>query len=110
MPAPDASDDLSLLEDAVREAGDIALSFYGGDYKRWSKEGGSPVTEADLAVDKFLHDTADGGASRLWLAVGRKRRRSGAADAATGSSSSIPSTAPSPFSRTGRISPSAPRW
>jgi myo-inositol-1(or 4)-monophosphatase len=56
LPAPDASDDLRLLEGVVREAGRIALRFYGGDYKRWSKEGGSPVTEADLAVNKFLHD------------------------------------------------------
>ena len=46
--------DLTLLEEVVREAGHIALSFYGGDYKKWSKEGGSPVTEADLAVNKYL--------------------------------------------------------
>ncbi len=46
-----------LLEDTVREAGHIARSFYGGDYKQWNKEGGSPVTEADLAVDKFLCET-----------------------------------------------------
>jgi len=49
-------EDLSLLEAAVREAGHIARKFYGGDYKRWNKEGGSPVTEADLAVNKLLHD------------------------------------------------------
>ena len=49
-------DDLKLLEDTVREAGHIARKFYGGDYKQWSKEGGSPVTEADLAVNKFLCD------------------------------------------------------
>jgi myo-inositol-1(or 4)-monophosphatase len=53
LPAPD---DLKLLEDAVRDAGHIARKFYGGDYKRWSKEGGSPVTEADLAVNKVLYD------------------------------------------------------
>ena len=47
-------EDLALLETSVREAGKIALRFYGGDYKRWSKAGGSPVTEADLAVDAFL--------------------------------------------------------
>jgi myo-inositol-1(or 4)-monophosphatase len=47
-------DDLRLLEDAVRAGGNIARKFYGGDYKRWSKEGGSPVTEADLAVNKYL--------------------------------------------------------
>src|ERR1700761_1390950 len=33
------------------------MQFYGGDYKRWSKEGGSPVTEADLAVDRYLRET-----------------------------------------------------
>ena len=51
-----ALDDLELLEDTVRQAGGIARKFYGGDYKRWSKEGGSPVTEADLAVNAFLRD------------------------------------------------------
>ena len=58
MPAPE---DLKLLEDTVREAGHIARSFYGGDYKRWSKDGGSPVTEADLAVNKYLCDTLTAG-------------------------------------------------
>ncbi|HEX4178291.1 MAG TPA: 3'(2'),5'-bisphosphate nucleotidase CysQ [Rhizomicrobium sp.] len=53
MPDPE---DLRLLEDTVHEAGAIARKFYGGDYKRWNKEGGSPVTEADLAVNKFLMD------------------------------------------------------
>ena len=38
----------------MSEAGHIARRFYGGDYKRWSKEGGSPVTEADLAVNTYL--------------------------------------------------------
>jgi myo-inositol-1(or 4)-monophosphatase len=52
-----AREDLALLEDTVREAGHIARSFYGGDYKQWNKEGGSPVTEADLAVDRFLWQT-----------------------------------------------------
>ena len=56
MPAPDASADLRLLEETARAAGEIALKYYGGDYKRWSKEGGSPVTEADLAVNTFLHE------------------------------------------------------
>jgi len=54
LPAHD--EDLKLLESAVREAGHIARKFYGGDYKKWNKEGGSPVTEADLAVNKLLHD------------------------------------------------------
>ena len=50
-------EDLKLLEDTVRQAGPIARKFFGGDYKRWSKDGGSPVTEADLAVNAYLCDT-----------------------------------------------------
>jgi myo-inositol-1(or 4)-monophosphatase len=52
-----ALEDLKLLEDTVHQAGDIARKFYGGDYKRWNKDGGSPVTEADLAVNTYLCDT-----------------------------------------------------
>ena len=58
MPAHE--EDLNLLEAAVRDAGHIARKFYGGDYKQWNKEGGSPVTEADLAVNKSLHDALTG--------------------------------------------------
>ncbi len=58
MPARehDTVEDLALLEEAVREAGHIARKFYGTDFKRWNKSEGSPVTEADLAVDTFLND------------------------------------------------------
>jgi myo-inositol-1(or 4)-monophosphatase len=52
-----ALDDLALLESAVRAAGEIARGYYGGTFKRWSKEGGSPVSDADLAVDRYLRDT-----------------------------------------------------
>ena len=34
--------------------GDIARHYYGGEYRRWSKSRGEPVTEADLAIDKYL--------------------------------------------------------
>jgi len=51
-----AHDDLRLLEETVRQAGDIARRYFGGDYKRWNKEGGSPVTEADLAVNAYLRE------------------------------------------------------
>lgn len=58
MPAPDdPAQDLSLIEQAVRAAGDIARRYYGGSYKRWSKNKGEPVTEADLEIDRYLHDT-----------------------------------------------------
>lgn len=50
-------EDLKLLEDTVRAGGAIARKYYGGDYKRWNKEGGSPVTEADLAVNTYLCET-----------------------------------------------------
>jgi myo-inositol-1(or 4)-monophosphatase len=50
-------DDLVLLENTVRAAGKIARSYYGGDFRHWNKAGGSPVTEADLAVDAFLKQT-----------------------------------------------------
>ena len=50
----DLVSDLALLEESVREAGHIARRFFGGEFKRWSKDKGSPVTEADLAIDQFL--------------------------------------------------------
>ena len=53
MPEPD---DLALLESCARGAGEIARKFYGTDLQRWSKDGGSPVTEADLAVDAYLKE------------------------------------------------------
>jgi myo-inositol-1(or 4)-monophosphatase len=56
LPAPDTKADLELLSAVTREAGAIARGFFGGDYKRWNKEQGSPVTEADLAVDRFLNE------------------------------------------------------
>lgn len=54
-------DDLILVEGAVRAAGAIALDYYGKDYRTWTKEGGSPVTEADLAVNRHLHATLTAG-------------------------------------------------
>jgi myo-inositol-1(or 4)-monophosphatase len=46
--------DLELLNGAAREAGALAMSFFRNSPSAWSKEGGSPVTEADMAVDAFL--------------------------------------------------------
>ncbi|MBC6981039.1 3'(2'),5'-bisphosphate nucleotidase CysQ [Caulobacter sp. 17J80-11] len=50
------TDDLVLLRDAALEAGRIAREHRERGLKIWSKSGGSPVTDADLAVDKRLHD------------------------------------------------------
>ncbi len=46
--------DLTLLVNAVREAGELALGFLAKGFKSWNKPDGSLVTEADLAVDAFL--------------------------------------------------------
>ena len=48
-------DDLTLLAEAARAAGEIALRYWQNDPKAWEKsEGAGPVTEADLEIDKML--------------------------------------------------------
>lgn len=57
MPDRDARADLALLIDASQKAAELALPFFRADPKVWDKgEGAGPVTEADLAVDRFLTD------------------------------------------------------
>jgi len=51
------SDDLELIENAAREAGGIAMRYFGADNQVWHKHGNSPVSEADFAVDRFLTET-----------------------------------------------------
>ena len=47
--------DLNLLIKATRKAGEIAFGFFGADPQIWDKtDNAGPVTEADLAVDKYL--------------------------------------------------------
>lgn len=54
----DWSDDLALIRRAAREAGEIALQFFGQSPEVWWKtEGGrSPVSAADFAVNDRLQD------------------------------------------------------
>jgi len=47
-------DDEELIEQAIVQAGELALKFYHTSAKKWDKTDGSPVTEADIAVDEFL--------------------------------------------------------
>ena len=55
MPAHD--EDLALLVDAARAAGDIAMRYFKRDPQVWDKgDGAGPVTEADLAVNTMLGD------------------------------------------------------
>lgn len=49
--------DADLLRDTVRKAGALALSHFRTEIQRWTKSDGSPVTAADLAVDKLLRET-----------------------------------------------------
>jgi myo-inositol-1(or 4)-monophosphatase len=49
--------DLQLIRDAAREAGEIAMRYFKQSPEVWWKEGQSPVSEADYAVDKFLRET-----------------------------------------------------
>jgi myo-inositol-1(or 4)-monophosphatase len=46
--------DAELLHAAVREAGALARALFQQSVRRWTKSDGSPVTEADLAVDNAL--------------------------------------------------------
>jgi myo-inositol-1(or 4)-monophosphatase len=44
----------TLLKDAVREAGALALSLHRTELKNWIKGASSPVSEADIAVNDLL--------------------------------------------------------
>lgn len=48
------------LAQAARAAGALALSFFRTDLKSWNKQNDSPVTEGDIAVDRFLQDRLGG--------------------------------------------------
>ena len=49
-------EDMLLLEEAAQKAGALALRYFNRDPQVWTKQNYSPVTEADLAVDKFLKE------------------------------------------------------
>ncbi|HWA19115.1 MAG TPA: 3'(2'),5'-bisphosphate nucleotidase CysQ [Devosia sp.] len=46
--------DLELLRTAAVTAGIIASSYFRRDLKSWTKENATPVSEADIMLDKFL--------------------------------------------------------
>jgi len=52
----DYSADLALIRDAALAAGELALAEREAGLTTWSKPGGSPVTSADMAVDRVLKD------------------------------------------------------
>ncbi len=52
--APPYSDDLELLRSTAVAAGIIASAYFRRDVQSWTKENSSPVSEADIVVDRFL--------------------------------------------------------
>ena len=60
--------DFELLTATVREAGALAMTYFRRDIDATRKSDGSPVSEADLAVDRYLRDHLTGnGSPHGWL-------------------------------------------
>lgn len=47
--------DLQIMQDVVREAAALSMTFFQSDVNSWHKEDASPVSDADLAVNDLLH-------------------------------------------------------
>lgn len=56
-PGKPASEDLTLITDAARAAGEIAMGRFRGKMEVWLKGGTSPVSDVDIAVDRLLRET-----------------------------------------------------
>ena len=55
MPGSERASLRDQLAAIVREAGELALATAKTPFKRWMKTGHSPVSDADIAVNNFLH-------------------------------------------------------
>ncbi len=71
MPATEVVDPLAAtarLAACVREAGALALSTFGSPINNWTKGESSPVSDADIAVDRLLRERLAGAGSGIaWL-------------------------------------------
>jgi len=70
LPATDVVDPgraAERLVKCVREAGALALSMFRTPLRSWTKTGTSPVSEADIAVDRLLRERLTAGDSFAWL-------------------------------------------
>jgi myo-inositol-1(or 4)-monophosphatase len=62
LPEPEAlakdrlAGELAVIEDAVRTAGELALAQFRDGIQGWHKPDGTPVSDADLAVNRLLAD------------------------------------------------------
>ncbi len=50
----DLTQDVELVKNATVAAGILALGLFRGEVKSWTKQGASPVSEADIKVDEYL--------------------------------------------------------
>ncbi|MDP3316803.1 MAG: 3'(2'),5'-bisphosphate nucleotidase CysQ [Devosia sp.] len=50
------AEDRELLRASAVTAGIIAAGYFRRDLKTWTKDGTSPVSEADIVLDNFLHN------------------------------------------------------
>ena len=71
MPATEVADRARAavrLAEYVREAGKLALSMFQTPLKSWTKAGSSPVCDADVSVDRLLHERLSAeGSGIAWL-------------------------------------------
>jgi len=51
------SDDLNLLFETAKAAGEIGLGYFKSKNKVWMKPGDSPVSQADREIDDYLRET-----------------------------------------------------
>jgi myo-inositol-1(or 4)-monophosphatase len=65
--AIDLHDTLHRAENAVRAASKLALEHWKRGPRHWRKADGSPVSEADIAVDRLLHQLLVSGDNAGWL-------------------------------------------
>lgn len=64
----DLAEDYKLMISAVRDAGALAMQYFGENFAVWEKEGGTPVSDADIAVDTLLREQlADARPDYGWL-------------------------------------------
>jgi myo-inositol-1(or 4)-monophosphatase len=66
--AVDLQQEAARLAASVRDAGQLALSMFGQPIRNWTKLESSPVSEADIAVDRLLHERLANEAAGIgWL-------------------------------------------
>jgi myo-inositol-1(or 4)-monophosphatase len=66
--AVDLEQEAARLAASVRDAGALALSMFGRPIRNWTKLESSPVSDADVAVDRLLHERLTSGGSPIaWL-------------------------------------------